>query len=400
MERIPDTSRKLAPTVLAIGMCQILGWGASFNLPGVIGPSIASSFDSRLEIILLGPSIMLTVLALCSWWMAPVIERNGARVLMMIGAGVMAVGLVAMTASQSVTMFLASWILVGIGGAAALSTPAQIALKEIFGDRARQAIGAMSLVSGLANTILWPILARMESAFGWRVTTMLMAGSLVFVYVPTIRLVGARRLNSSGTPIKNDHSTQTRLDPWRFALVAAVTALNGFITWGFSLTLIPLLMLKGQDNQTAVLLASALGIVTVAARMVEVFGNWTPLQSAVVSTVTLMASFLLLALGGSLAVAVSFIVLYGFAGGLMSVVRATLPLTIFPPDAYARAASRLALPLNLSFAAAPPVFAWILERSGAITALGLSMGLGTAATLCVLALIVLVRHQGNAAKPA
>lgn len=56
----------MAPAVVAIGAAQIIGWGASFNLPGVIGPSIAESLGSSLDRVLLGPTVMLTVLALIS----------------------------------------------------------------------------------------------------------------------------------------------------------------------------------------------------------------------------------------------------------------------------------------------------------------------------------------------
>lgn len=387
----------MGSTVLAIGLAQIIGWGASFNLPGVLGPSIARSFETSLDVILLGPTVMLTVLALCSWWMAPVLERHGARTAMMIGAVVMALGLTIITLAPVVQVYLAAWVLVGIGGAAALSTPAQVALKEIFDDRARQAIGMMSLVSGLGNTILWPILSRMDGAFGWRWAAGTLAVALVVVYIPIIALTGARRPPPTAPATPVETPAPEPLDPMRFALVAAVTALNGFITWGFSLTLIPLLTQKGLETSTAVTLASALGIVTIGARLIEVLGALTPLHSAIVSTVTMLFSFVLLSMGGSLAIAITFILLYGFAGGLMSVVRATLPLTIFPPTAYARAAAKLALPLNLSFAAAPPVFAALLESRGANSALALSIALGVLATISVLALTLLVRRQDRAA---
>ncbi|MCO5217313.1 MAG: MFS transporter [Thermomicrobiales bacterium] len=393
MAEIPSTQRKMAPTVLAIGICQIIGWGVTFNLPGVIGTSVAKSFDSSLDVVLLGPTVMLTILAVISWWMAPLFERFGARPLMIAGAAVMAVGLVVISVAPTVQVYLTAWILFGIGGAASLSTAAQIALADIFGDRARQAISAMSLVSGLSNTIMWPIVSRMDNSFGWRATTAVGAAALMLIYVPLIWKVGVSRRVLPKADAKTDPVDSQRLDPVRFVLVAGVTALNGFITWGFSLTLIPLLTHKGLDNGQAVTLASSLGLISIAARSIDVIGGVTPLRSAIASTSGMFAAFVLLYFGSSLAIAVTFILLYGLAAGLMSIVRATLPLTMFPREAYARASAKLALPLNLSFAAAPPIFARMLEGPGANSALVVSIALSGAAMACLFLLTLQVRRQ-------
>lgn len=155
----PSAPRKMTPTVIAFGITQIIGWGITFNLPGVIGISISESFDSSLDMVLLGPTIMLSILVVVSWFISPMFERYGARMLMICGAAIIAGGLVLMSVAPTIELFLSSWILFGIGGAASLSTAVQIALAEVFDDRAKQAISAMSLVSGLSNTILWPIIA-------------------------------------------------------------------------------------------------------------------------------------------------------------------------------------------------------------------------------------------------
>ena len=393
MQDSATNKRSSTLTILAFGIAQIVGWGVTFNLPGVIGTSIADDLDSSLDMVLLGPTIMLTILAVVSWWIAPLFERFGARSLMVAGALVMIVGLALISIAPTVQVFLAAWILFGVGGAASLSTAAQIALAKVFGDRARQAISAMSLVSGLSNTILWPIISRIDNAIGWRAVAILGAGSLILVYVPLVAWFGAKRPVRDPGEEKEAALEDQRLDPLRFALVAAVTALNGFITWGFSLTLIPLLMHKGLEQNQAVTLASLLGLISIAARSVEVFGSWTPLRSAIASTVTMFAAFVLLYLGASLVVAAVFILMYGFASGLMSVVRATLPLTIFPKKAYARAAAKLALPMNLAFAAAPPIFARILEGPGANSALLLSIALSLAALISLALLTMLVVRQ-------
>ena len=68
----------MMPSVIAFGTAQIIGWGVSFNIPGVIGPSIADGLDTSLDVVLLGPTVMLTILAVFSWFSASLFERFGA----------------------------------------------------------------------------------------------------------------------------------------------------------------------------------------------------------------------------------------------------------------------------------------------------------------------------------
>ena len=57
----------------------------------------------------------------------------------------------------------------------------------------------------------------------------------------------------------------------------------------------------------------------------------------------------------------------GAGSGAMAVARATIPLSFYDSSAFARATARIALPLNLMSAAAPPVLASLLVHSGYVT---------------------------------
>jgi len=52
-----------------------------------------------------------------------------------------------------------------------LTTPAQIAVSEVAGDRARQALSILILAGGLTSTIIWPLTGLLQAEFGWRATT-------------------------------------------------------------------------------------------------------------------------------------------------------------------------------------------------------------------------------------
>ncbi|TWF56484.1 hypothetical protein [Neorhizobium alkalisoli] len=95
--------------------------------------------------------------------------------------------------------------------------------------------------------------------------------------------------------------------------------------------------------------------------------------------------------------AVTFAVLYGIASGITAVTRATLPLQIFAPGAYARASARLAVPLNLSFATAPPVFTAIVTSAGPHAALWLALVISIFAFSTLFWLFILQRRMDRAA---
>jgi MFS family permease len=94
---------------------------------------------------------------------------------------------------------------------------------------------------------------------------------------------------------------------------------------------------------------------------------------------------------GTPAALVAFVALYGFGTGVVTVARALLPLSLFSLRDYGLQASRLSLPQNVANAAAPVVFTALLDRAGALAALGVGAVLSAVALGCMLLLSALVR---------
>lgn len=374
-------SLRLLPRVGAIGITQIIGWGSTFNLPGVLGDRIAADLGFSLTVALLGPTVMLVVLAGISWFLAGSFERFGTRPVMTIGTLLAALGLLLLASAQGRITYLLPWIVLGIAGAGILTTAAQIAVAEIAGENARQWIGILALFGGLASTIFWPLANALDDTVGWRTTHIILAASFLIICLPLIRWAipphePVIKPRTANTPI----STPS-LDWAAFWLMAGAIAANGFITWGFSLTLIPLFEDRGLSRTEAIAIASSLGLVQIGARAVDALGGrrWSGLTTGLIASTVLPLSYLLLLAGSGSAVVFTFVALYGLAGGAMAVARSTIPLAVFPREAYARASARLALPLNLAFATAPPIFGAILTHASADTALTLATGLSTLA---------------------
>ena len=183
-------------------------------------------------------------------------------------------------------------------------------------------------------------------------------------------------------------------------MIIAATSLNAFIAFGLGAVLIELLRSKGLAPAEAIALGSSLGVVQVSARGIDFLGGgrWDGVTTGLFAGAELPAAMLLLMLGHGLHWSiVGFIVIYGLGSGALAVARATIPLVFYDSTAYAKAASHIALPLNVISALAPAVLAGVLTRFGADMLLGLAL-LCSCAALAVLAILGQRRPRQGAAQ--
>ncbi|AYG61576.1 MFS transporter [Rhizobium jaguaris] len=361
--------------VAALSLTQLIGWGATFWLPAVTGPAMAGELGMALPMVMAGPTVMLVVMATASWPMSGIFERHGARPIMVLGSLLGAAGLLVMGLANDPMSYVLSWIMLGLAGTCMLTTPAQIAVTEIAGEKARQALGVLILAGGLTSTIVWPLTGLLQAQWGWRTTTLAYATLMLLVCMPLHWTALARRpgkklsVKATGEP--------TPIDRPSFALLATSFAANGFVTWGFALTIIILFEAAGLDHASALAAAAFIGIAQWAGRMVDFLGGrrWSGFVTGLAASALFPLSFIALLLTSNFVGAMLFATLYGIASGITAVTRTTLPLQIFPTGTYARASAQLAMPLNLSFAAAPPVFAAIMTSAGPRAALWLAFAI-------------------------
>lgn len=348
--------------VLAIG--QNIGWG-TVGLLAVLGSEIATSMALPPPLIFAGSSVFYITMGLCAPFLGPAFIRFGARTLLAVGSLGAALGFIALAASQEAVTYLAAWAILGLAGSASLSTASHIALNEALGARARNAIGLLMLASGLSGTIFWPTTAYLAGLTDWRMICLIFAALLLFA--AALYAVGLPRPAPSGTLADKAPATAVPPAQTTFYLVAAAIALNAFVTFGFSAILIELLKSLDVQPALAVGLASSLGIIQVAARGIDLLGGakWDGLATALVAAPALVLSLiLLLVFGASWIGVVGFILIYGIGSGALAVSRATMPLVFYDKAYYARALTRIALPLNLISAAAPPALIALLDGVG------------------------------------
>jgi len=382
--------------VAALSLTQLIGWGATFWLPAVTGPAMASALGMALPVVMAGPTVMLVVMAMASWPLSAIFERYGARPIMVLGSPLGAAGLLVMGLADGPVFYVLAWVILGLAGAGMLTTPAQIAVAEIAGEKARQALGVLILAGGLTSTIVWPLTGLLQAQWGWRTTTLLYAALMLLVCTPLHWATLARRPGEKRAA--KTTAEPAAIDRPRFVLLATSFAANGFVTWGFALTIIILFEAQGLDRASALAAAAFIGIAQWAGRLVDFLGGrrWSSFATGLAASALFPLSFIVLLVTSNFTGAMLFATLYGVASGVTSVARATLPLQIFPTSAYARASAQLAVPLNFAFAAAPPVFTAILTSAGPHAALWLALVISIFAFGALSGLLLVHRRMRHA----
>ncbi|UUX49710.1 MFS transporter [Nisaea acidiphila] len=355
--------------VSTLSVTQIVGWATTYNAPALLGRPISEAFGGTLTEAMAGASIFLVAMALASLGAPRLYETAGAARLMAAGSLVMAGALALTATSSSMPVYWASWVLIGIAGAAVLTTSAHTVLVAALGKSARSWIAAVMLISGLAASVGYPATAVLEHLFGWRGTFLVFAGLHVFICFPLLLLVCRIAGPAAGGAAKTAEATaasSARRDRILFVNLAVAVSLIGFVTWGFAIVIVELFRATGIGTAEAVALASSVGIFQVAARALEfTFArNRSSVRTALDASALMSAGFLMLALWDGWAAGAVFVLLYGLSSGVMSVARSTMPLELFDPAAYGRMMARLATPMLLAFAAAPVLFGGLLEHGG------------------------------------
>ncbi|MDQ0133314.1 putative MFS family arabinose efflux permease [Neorhizobium galegae] len=387
-----------AQTIAVLAVTQIISWGTTFDMLGVMGRIVAPELNLPNEVVFFGLSIMMLVSALAGPAAGRLLGRHGAAKVMAGASVIFAIGLLLLASAHEILVYGLAWIIIGIGGALGLSAPAYTAVVEREGLDGKRIIAILMLFTGLSATIFWPVLALMNDLVGWRMTFVLSAMLQLSVCLP---------LYLFGLPKPVDRNEQTQATdrvpvdftpPERrraFFLVAAATAISSFISFGLSPSLLALLQQAGASPAFALQLGSARGVIGVSARFVDMVlgrrGN--ALLTSLVGTGLVLFSFLLAATAtSSVPVLVIFMLLYGFGTGVLAVARALLPLSLFSPREFGLQSARLSLPQNLANAAAPVIFTAILDRAGATAALVTGAVLSAISLVFVLMLVGLVRR--------
>ncbi len=352
----------------------------------------------------LGLTLAILAAALASPLSGRLIDAGHGRRVLGLGAFVGGAGLAALSQVETVTAYLAAWVVMGAAQAFCLYEPCFSVVTRAKGAAARQAITKITLLAGFASTVSFVAAAALVDLTDWRTTALVFAAAAAFVAAPLL-YCGAALLEAAAgetarpTPkAENKAALKAALRKpqfWMIALAFPLMALNHGVLLNH---IMPLLTERDIPRTTAVLVASTIGPMQVAGRIVlmliEKRVNSLGVTAFAFSGV-LLASLLLMFAGASPLFAFGFAALQGGAYGLTSILKPAITAEFLGRTGFGAIAGWLALPYLVGFAFAPYVGSLIWEAGGYDLVIPATAGFAVLGVLCVIGLALV----GRARKP-
>ncbi len=350
--------------ICALGIGQIFAWGGSFYLMAVIASPVVSDTGWPFAWVVGGLSLALFISACVSPFVGSKIQTFGGRPSLLLSSVVLSAGLCVVAASQTLTIFLLGWCVIGIGMAAGLYDAAFATLGVIYGTAARSTITTLTLVSGFSSTIAWPLSAVLVELWGWRATCVAYAFIQLLVCLPFYAWAVPPGTISSGRQKDDEPQTLEAASTKFFIVIACIVSCMEFISSALSVHVLTVLEAIDFSAMGAVAVAALIGPSQVAARIIELMagGRHHPVWTMAAASSLVLSGLALLLLAPIAATAA--ICVFGMGRGLSSVSKGTVPLALFGPQSYARILGRLAMPALLAQALAPSATAAILDIWG------------------------------------
>ncbi len=364
--------RKRPSTILwMLSLGQLVSWGlVYYTFPLFVVPMTEELGWSRSSMF--GAlSAGLLVAGLSSISVGAWIDRGHGRMLMTGGSLFAAVLLLVWSRVDSLPLFYALWIGLGVCQAVILYEPAFAVITRVYGPRYKQAILLMTFLGGLASTFGIPFTLLLVEWIGWRPTLevlaaiMLGVGLVHWLVVPgpgeAAVPIAAPVPPAAGIVRKSPLAAAVRV-PAFWGLVVAFAG-YGLAFSAMSFHLIPLLDDRGVPIATVMAIIALIGPMQVVGRVLLMAGqrHVTTIQLGALVYFAFPVSMAMLASGISGVYAlVLFAVIYGVANGLITILRGMSVPEFIGPEGYGVVSGALTMPTNVMRAAGPIVasLAW------------------------------------------
>ena len=191
--------------IILLSFGQTLVWACIYYIfPALILRWENSNGWSILEI-----SFAITLALLTSAFFSPIsgkiIDKGYGHFLLFFSALLGGLELLFLSNISTLWHFYLIWILLGISMSGCLYEPCFSFVTKYRGEKAKRDILSITLISGFASTICFPLSHFISNIFGWQTTVMIFGVVVIFIAAPLL-IIGATllRTNLETTVLKSD----------------------------------------------------------------------------------------------------------------------------------------------------------------------------------------------------
>lgn len=359
------------PAIVAFMIAETVIWAAIFYSFPALVLQWQAEFGWGATEAMGAFSLALGVQGLVAPWAGRLIDRGRAPLAMPLGAMGALAGLAALTQVTDLWQFYAVWAWLGLMMGVTLYDATFSVVTRARGAEARAAITAITLAAGFASTLAYPLTAAMTEWGGWRAAVWVLAGLVLVLVIPPLRLAASRlEIEAAArTPATAPHGAKSgrvmaRPGFWPLAGGFALTALGSGILLAH---LLPLMAALGVSDGLAILAASIIGPAQVVARILLMLAGArvAARQVSVGSFLVLMAAAL--AVGASAAIpamVLVFALAQGVGNGVISILRPVVTREVMGEAGFGESAGTVARLSLFAFALAPGLGAVLADLAG------------------------------------
>ncbi|MBS0243602.1 MAG: hypothetical protein JSS20_15605, partial [Proteobacteria bacterium] len=219
------------------------------------------------------------------------------------------------------------------------------------------------------SSVGWLLTSCYFDSIGWRGICLTWGFAQIAIALPLYLLLpqvaDSRPVAASGQPPEPWERLSTAHDDKLMVVMALAFCAGALVVSGFAAHLPHLLSLSGISQKDALAAAALAGPAQIFMRLIEAVGFTRRSPLLVVSSSSLLhpiGAFLLL-ISAPFA-PLLFPMLHGMTSGVVITARATVPLTVFGPNAFGVRLGRLSRSIRVVSALAPLLFAILIERLG------------------------------------
>lgn len=390
--------------VWLLGIGETIIWACIFYVFAALLLTWEKQTDWAKADLTLGLTLAILAAALASPLVGRLIDAGHGRRVLGLGAFVGAAGLAALSQAETITVYLAAWLVMGTAQAFCLYEPCFSVVTRAKGAHARPAITKITLLAGFASTVSFLSAAALVDLTDWRTTALVFAAAAAFVAAPLLYFGASLLEEAAGETVKPAPKAENRAallaalkkpQFWMIALAFPLMALNHGILLNH---IMPLLTERGITASTAVLVASTIGPMQVAGRiaLMLIEKRISSLGAMIFAfAVVLLASLLLLMAGASPLFAFGFAALQGGAYGLTSILKPAITAEFLGRTGFGAIAGWLALPYLVGFAFAPHVGSLIWQAGGYDLVIPATAGFAAMGVLCAMGLAMVGRAKAR-----
>jgi predicted MFS family arabinose efflux permease len=362
------------PLVWALSAAQLVSWGSIYYSFSLFVVPMESELGWSRTALNGALSLGLLVSGLVAYPIGARIDRHGGRAVMALGSLAGAVLFAAWSRVDSLALFYAIWLGLGLALAATLYEPVFAVVTRAFPEDYRTRITALTLVGGFASTVFIPLTQLFIDELGWRGALVALGGCNAAIALPVHALLlrdGARAASRAETQRFGDAALRRALThPAFWSLALCFTAYYATFS-AMTFHIIPLLAERRVPTAIIVAAIATIGPAQVGGRVALLaLGRRfsTPLAGRIAFLGLPCSVLLLLALPASIAGLFAFAAIYGAANGIITIIRGTAVPDLLWREGYGAINGALTLPANVARAAAPFGAALVWSAAGSYQA--------------------------------